>query len=77
MDNLLRHPGDNPTIGLMLCRTKNKLEAEYALRGFNKPIGVAEWETQIMDRLPEELRGSLPTVEEIEAGLDAELGDGG
>ena len=69
VDDLLRHPDDKPTIGLLLCRTKNKLEAEYALRGFNKPIGVAEWETQIVDRLPEELRGSLPTVEEIEAEL--------
>jgi len=62
------------TIGLLLCRTKNKLEAEYALRGFNKPIGVAEWETQIVDRLPEELRGSLPTVEEIEAELARDEG---
>lgn len=74
VDDLLRHPDDKPTIGLLLCRSKNKLEAEYALRGFNKPIGVAEWETQIVDRLPEELRGSLPTAEEIEAELDAELG---
>lgn len=41
-------------------------------RGFNKPIGVAEWETRIVDRLPEELRGSLPTVEEIEAELARE-----
>ena len=69
VDDLLRHADDKPTIGLLLCRTKNKLEAEYALRGFNKPIGVAEWETQIVDRLPEELRGSLPSVEEIEAEL--------
>lgn len=69
VDDLLRHPDDKPTIGLLLCRTKNKLEAEYALRGFNKPIGVAEWETQLVDRLPEALRGSLPTVEEIEAEL--------
>ena len=69
VDDLLRHPDDKPSIGLLLCRSKNKLEAEYALRGFNKPIGVAEWETQIVNRLPEELRGSLPTVEEIEAEL--------
>lgn len=74
VDDLLRHPDDKPSIGLLLCRSKNRLVAEYALRGFNKPIGVAEWETQITKSLPEELRGSLPTVEEIEAELarDAE-----
>jgi len=69
VDDLLRHPDDKPSIGLLLCRSKNKLEAEYALRGFNKPIGVAEWETQWVDHLPEALRGSLPTVQEIEAEL--------
>lgn len=69
VDDLLRHPDDKPTIGLLLCRTKNKLEVEYALRGFNKPMGVAKWETQMVDRLPEALKGSLPTVEEIEAEL--------
>lgn len=69
VDDLLRHPDDKPAIGLLLCRSKNKLVAEYALRGFNKPIGVAEWETQIVQQLPEELKGSLPTVEEIEAEL--------
>lgn len=69
VDDLLRHPDDKPAIGLLLCRSKNKLVAEYTLRGFNKPIGVAEWETQIAQQLPEELKGSLPTVEEIEAEL--------
>ena len=43
--------------------------AEYALRGFKKPIGVAGWETQIVNKLPDDLRSSLPTVEEIEAEL--------
>lgn len=70
VDDLLRHPDDKPAIGLLLCRSKNRLIAEYALRGFNKPIGVAEWETQIVNQLPTELQGSLPTVEEIEAELD-------
>lgn len=69
VDDLLRHPDDKPAIGVLLCRSKNKLVAEYTLRGFNKPIGVAEWETQIAQQLPEELKGSLPTVEEIEAEL--------
>ena len=69
VDDLLRHPDDKPSIGLLLCRSKNKLVVEYALRGFKKPIGVAEWETEIVKKLPEELKGSLPTVEEIEAEL--------
>ncbi len=71
VDDLLRHTDDKPTIGLLLCRQKNRLVVEYALRDLNKPIGVAEWETCITEKLPEELKGCLPTVEEIEA----ELGD--
>lgn len=65
-DDLLRHPEDKPTIGLLLCRSKNKIVVEYALRNLAKPIGVAEWETKIVEKLPRELYGSLPTVEEIE-----------
>lgn len=72
-DDLLRHPDDKPTMGLLLCRSKNKIVVEYALRGLKKPIGVAEWETRIVETLPDDLKGSLPTVEEIEA----ELGRGG
>ncbi|UQA62929.1 PDDEXK nuclease domain-containing protein [Polyangium aurulentum] len=68
-DDLLRHPSDRPSIGLLLCKSKDRLVVEYALRDTRKPIGVAEWETRIVESLPEELRGSLPTVEEIEAEL--------
>jgi len=67
--DLLRHPDDKPTIGLLLCRSKNKIVVEYALRDLRKPIGVAEWETKIVEKLPKALKGSLPTVEEIEAEL--------
>jgi len=56
----------------LLCRSKKKLVVEYALRGFLRPIGVAAWETQITKALPKELRGSLPTVEKIEAELTRE-----
>ena len=69
VDDLLRHPDDKPTIGLLLCRSKERIVVEYALRGLNKPIGVAEWETRIVASLPDELRGSLPTVEELEREL--------
>ena len=68
-DDLLRHEGDQPTIGLLLCRSKNKVVVEYALRDMKKPIGVAGWETTLVEKLPEALQGSLPTVEEIEAEL--------
>lgn len=69
VDDLMKHADDRPTIGLLLCRSKDKVVVEYALRDVRKPIGVAEWETKIVESLPEELRGSLPTVEEIEAEL--------
>lgn len=69
VDDLLRHSDDKPTIGLLLCKGKNRLVAEYALRDFRKPIGVADWKTRIVASLPEELKGSLPTIEEIEAEL--------
>ncbi|HQC19970.1 MAG TPA: PDDEXK nuclease domain-containing protein [Smithella sp.] len=69
VDNLLRHPDDKPTIGLLLCKGKDRLIAEYALRDFRKPIGVADWETKIVSKLPKEFQGSLPTVEEIETEL--------
>ncbi len=76
VDDLLKHADDKPTIGLLLCRSKDKVVVEYALRDVNKPIGVAEWETKILASLPEELRGSLPTVEEIEAELASQPGSG-
>lgn len=68
-DDLLRHPDDKPTIGLLLCRAKNEIVVEYALRSLAKPIGVAEWKTRIVKSLPKSLKGSLPTVEEIEKEL--------
>jgi predicted nuclease of restriction endonuclease-like (RecB) superfamily len=69
VDDLMRHPDDRPTIGLLLCRSKDQLVAEYALRGFNSPMGVAQWETRLTETLPDDLIGSLPTIEEIEAEL--------
>lgn len=69
VDDLMRHSDDKPTIGLLLCRSKNRLIVEYALRDFKKPIGVAQWQTRIVKSLPKELRGSLPTIEELEKEL--------
>ncbi len=73
VDDLLRHPDDKPTIGLLLCKGKDRIVVEYALRDLRKPIGVADWETKIVKSLPKELKGSLPTVEEIEAELEGKL----
>jgi predicted nuclease of restriction endonuclease-like (RecB) superfamily len=68
-DDLLRHQDDQPAIGLLLCRSKNKLVVEYALRHLKRPIGVAEWETKLVEKLPKALKGNLPTIEELEAEL--------
>ncbi|MBA2621029.1 MAG: DUF1016 domain-containing protein [Acidobacteria bacterium] len=67
VDDLLKHATDAPSIGLILCRTPGGIIAEYALRDLNKPIGVSGF--QITENLPEDLRGNLPTVEELESGL--------
>lgn len=69
VDDRMRRAGDGPTIGLLLCKGKDRLVAEYALRDVHKPIGVADWEAQLVAALPEELKGSLPTVEELEREL--------
>ncbi len=69
VDDLLRHADDQPTIGLLLCRSKSKLVVEYALRHLKRPVGVAEWETELVEKLPKALAGSLPTIAEIEAEL--------
>jgi predicted nuclease of restriction endonuclease-like (RecB) superfamily len=76
VDDALRHDGDKPTIGLVLCKTKSNVVAEYALRGYSAPIGVAEWKTAISESLPAELETSLPTVEEIEAELNEATREG-
>ena len=70
VDDLLKHPDDKPTIGLLLCKTKDDFIAEYTLKDINKPIGVASYETELFESLPKNLKGSLPTIEEIEAELE-------
>jgi len=63
----LKQDGDNPSIGMILCKTKNNFKVEYALRDIHKPMGVSEYEVSIMKSLPVNLKGSLPTIEELEA----------
>ncbi|KIM05649.1 MAG: hypothetical protein KN64_02125 [Sulfurovum sp. AS07-7] len=72
VDTMLKKENDNPTIGIVLCRDKNNIEAEFALRDINKPIGVSEFELKLTEVLPENLRSSLPTIEEFEAQLSLE-----
>jgi len=75
VDDLLARPDDKPPIGLLLCKTKNDTVVEYALRDVKAPIGVAEWTTAITTSLPDELRGSLPTIAELESELAAATED--
>ena len=70
VDDQLRHADDKPSIGLLLCKERDHLTVEYALRDLKKPIGVAQWQTKLVESLPKNLKGNLPTVAEIEAELD-------
>ncbi len=67
VDDLLRHPDDQPSIGIILCKGKNKVVAEYSLRDIKKPDGVTSF--QIAESLPEELQGKLPSIKELELEL--------
>ena len=74
VDDLLRHPDDQPTIGIVLCKSKDRTIAEYALRNLNTPLAVST------HQLPKQLKASLPSVEQLTMELEAavaELGDGG
>lgn len=73
VDDLLRHPHDGPSIGILLCKKKNKVKVEYALRRCSSPISVSSYETQIVKNLPKDLKTRLPSVEEIEAELEKEI----
>jgi hypothetical protein len=68
----MKHPTDQPTIGLILCKKRDRVTAEYALRDITKPIGLAEWQTKLVKSLPETLNGSLPTIEQLEAEFGPE-----
>lgn len=67
VDSLIKQSDDNPSIGMLLCRDKDSVEAEFALRDIGKPIGVSEF--TLIEQLPDNLKSSLPTIEEIENEL--------
>ena len=69
VNKILNHPDDKPAIGLLLVKGKNDTVVKYSLSGFTNPIGIADWENKINESIPEELKPSLPTIEEIEREL--------
>ncbi|MEW6380467.1 MAG: PDDEXK nuclease domain-containing protein [bacterium] len=71
LDNLVRVEGENPSIGIILCKEKSRTIVEYALHDTHKPIGVATY--RIVKRLPKELKGQLPSPEEIVKLLEVEI----
>ncbi len=77
LDDLEREPGENPSIGLILCRERNRVVVEYALRDLAAPVGVARYTVRVAGQLPPELAGVLPTPAEIEAGMPAPDPGGG
>ena len=68
VDDVLRHPDDKPSIGIVICKSKNRVVAEYSLRDTNKPIGVSSY--QLTEALPESLQGNLPSIEQLESELE-------
>ena len=72
VDATMKHESDNPSIGLILCKDKNRLVAEYALKDITKPVGISEY--RLIESIPEDLQGCLPSIEQIEAELSTESG---
>lgn len=68
IDDILRTEGDNPTIGILLCKSKNEVVAEYALRGMAHPMGVADF--KLSKAVPNELKSTLPSIEDLEKELE-------
>lgn len=73
VDATLKHPDDEASIGMILCKTKKKLIVEYALQDKKRPMGVATYKTNLVESLPQNLMPSLPTVEQIEAEFSKDL----
>jgi predicted nuclease of restriction endonuclease-like (RecB) superfamily len=67
VDSQLKKEYDNPTIGILLCKSKDKIEAEYALRDINKPIGISEY--RLTDAIPDDIKAKLPSIEDLETQL--------
>jgi len=75
VDETLKTKDDNPTIGILLCKERNKIEAEYALRGMSQPIGVAEF--KLSKAIPKDIKSELPSIEEIELATTKAISNAG
>ena len=73
IDDVFKTEEENPTIGLLLCKSKSEIIAEYALRGMSQPIGIAEYE--INKAISKEVKTELPTIEEIEKSTSRVMRD--
>ena len=73
IDDKLKTENDNPSIGILLCKEKNKVKAEYALKDINKPIGISEYE--LIKSIPEDLKSNIPTIEELEREIEGKMAD--
>jgi predicted nuclease of restriction endonuclease-like (RecB) superfamily len=70
VDDLMRHPDDKPSIGIILCKSRNEVVAEYALRDLVKPVGVATYVTKLVESLPPAFRDQLPNTKQLRAALE-------
>lgn len=71
VDGQMKSEHDNPSIGIILCKEKNKIVVEYALKDMAKPIGVSEY--KLLQDIPTDLKSSLPSIEELEVRLENEI----
>ncbi|MDR0500013.1 MAG: DUF1016 domain-containing protein [Coriobacteriales bacterium] len=71
VDDIFKHPDDKLTIGLLLVKGKNKTVVRYSLKGYSKPIGVADWQEELTAELPDDLKSKLLTIDEIERKIEA------
>lgn len=71
IDSQVKKATDNPSIGILLCKSKDKIEVEYALRDINKPMGISEF--RLTDVIPESFKAKLPSIEELENELEGKI----
>ena len=74
VDSQLKKENDNPSIGILLCKKKDKIEVEYALRDINKPLGVSEY--RLTETIPDKIKTQLPSIEDLESNLTEKLKNG-
>ena len=68
VNHILKTDMDAPTLGLLVCKSKDNIQAKYAIESSSQPLGISEYE--LSNLIPEDFKGSLPTIEEIEAELN-------